>query len=233
MTRARPRALVVQHQEDAPAGHVGERLSQRGWDVVVAWAEDAAQGDPTQVDALVLLGSRESAWDDAVPFLAGELALLCEADAADVPILGVCFGAQALARALDGEVHRAARPEIGWVRVDSDVPELVEPGPWLACHRDVLVPPPGAKEIARSDAGPQAFVRGRSLGVQFHPEAGPDEIASWAQAYADELATLGTDRAALVADTARAQPAARARAHRLVDRWLAAVASDRDAPGAP
>ncbi len=232
MADARPRVRVIQHQDDAPAGHVGDRLVARGWRLELVRADREPLGDATGADALVVLGSRASAWDDTVPFLADELALLREADAAGVPILGVCFGAQSLARALGGEVRPAEEPEIGWVRVTTEESTLVEPGPWLACHRDVLTPPPGARELARTAAGAQAFVRGPHLGVQFHPEAGPAQIASWAQAYDAELAALGTDPDDLVAETARAQPAARARAERLVDRWLDWIDQQADDPQA-
>jgi hypothetical protein len=94
-------------------------------------------------------------------------------------VFGICFGAQALARALGGSVVRAAHPEIGWTSIDSDVPELIEAGPWFQWHSDRFTLPPGAVELARNAVAVQAYRVGRSLGVQFHPEVARAGIARW------------------------------------------------------
>ncbi len=89
----------------------------------------------------------------------------------DVPVLGLCFGGQALATVLGGAVRRLEKPERGWHRIDTDAPGLVGEGPWLQWHYDAFTLPSGAEELARSAACPQAFTSGRNLGTQFHPEA--------------------------------------------------------------
>jgi GMP synthase (glutamine-hydrolysing) len=90
------------------------------------------------------------AYDDAVPWITDERAFLRAAIDAEVPVFGICFGSQILAHVLGGHVRPGARPEIGWMEVDTAAPELVAPGPWLVWHFDALVPPPGAREIART-----------------------------------------------------------------------------------
>jgi len=95
-----------------------------------------------------------------------------------IPILGVCFGAQALAAALGGTVSRAPRPEIGWHYVETDA-SWISRGPWFQWHSDRFTVPDGATELARSALAPQAFRHGRSLGVQFHPEVDGDIVSDW------------------------------------------------------
>jgi len=151
------RALVLEHEPDAPAGHLGDVLAQRG----VAVEVHRPRADPAppvgEFDLVVALGSEAAAYDDAIPWVPGVVALLRGALAARVPVLGICFGAQALARALGAEVRRADRPEIGWYEIATDDPALVPAGPWLQWHYDTFAVPDGALELARSAAAPQAY----------------------------------------------------------------------------
>lgn len=176
------RALILKPDPQCDPGLVGDRLIERGYRLdihaivppersetpSVAWRPP----DPREWDVVVALGARWSAYDDQMigAWLAGQLKLLRTAHEARVPILGICFGGQALARALDGSVRRAQRPEVGWVQVDTDEPGLIGNGPWFQWHFDEFTPPTGATELARNAAGSQAFRIGRSLGIQFHPE---------------------------------------------------------------
>jgi len=129
-------------------------------------------------DAAAVLGSELTAYDDTLPWLAGELAFIERMLAASVPVLGICFGAQALARVLGARLYRLAVPEIGWARVTSHRPALAE-GPWLAWHRDAFDLPAGAALIAANDVSPQGFSYGPHAGLQFHPEATRPIAASW------------------------------------------------------
>jgi len=114
------RLLVVEHDPDAPAGVLD------GWAAAGGLAVTTARlhaGEPLPsadaCDAAVVLGSEQTAYDDAVPWLAAELAHVARLLTAGVPVLGVCFGAQVLARVLGARLYRLADPEIGWVRVTS------------------------------------------------------------------------------------------------------------------
>jgi GMP synthase-like glutamine amidotransferase len=141
-------------------------------------------------------------------------------------VLGICFGAQALAAALGGRVHRLPERELGWVTVESADPERIAAGPWLTWHEDGIELPPLAYELARNRFGVQAFCHCRHLAVQFHPEVDAGIVADWARGDAPpEL-----DRAALLRATERHLPAAAAAAARLFDGFaaragLAALAS--------
>jgi GMP synthase-like glutamine amidotransferase len=205
-----PRVLLIEHERSTPAGLVQDWLEAHDADVnAIAIAEAAVHGAPQEYDLIVSLGSDASAYDDSVPWLGGELQLMAEAVAADVPLLGICFGGQLLARALGADVFRAREAEIGWREVRSESLDLIPVGPWFQWHFDTFSPPPAARLIAHSEAGPQAFVHGRSLGLQFHPEVDVEIINNWTVVYRDELEEHGVDADELlthtraVADTAR------------------------------
>jgi GMP synthase-like glutamine amidotransferase len=179
--------------------------------------------DPTAFDLLVPLGAPWSVYDEPRigTWITAEIAWLTDAVARDVPVLGICFGAQALARALGGEVRSAQRGEIGWVTIDSDVPDLVGQGPWFQWHRDVFTVPDRARVLARTAVGPQAFRVGRSLALQFHPELTPPVLEQWLDnnGYADAVA-FGLDPDLLRSSTRASAQQARERASVLVDAYL-------------
>lgn len=231
------RALVIGHDHASLPGLVGERLVERGFalDVVtvvpaehfhtpgVAFTFPAPDG----YDLVVPLGSPWSVDDESRigSWVGGELALLRQAHTLGVPVLAICFGAQALATALGGAVERAPRPEIGWMRVETNVPDLVPAGPWFQSHFDRLEVPPGAEELARSAVGPQAFRIGRSLGVQFHPELTEEILRTWLSlGLHGQASGLGLNPDALLATTRELREEARRQAHGLVDAFLDQVA---------
>lgn len=215
---------MVQHDEVCPPGLLGDWAAARGVGVALHRAPETLP-DPAAFDFLVLLGARASAYDEAVvgSWLEPELATLRAALAAGVPVLGICFGAQALALAGGGSVGPAPRSELAWTVLDTDEPDEVLAGPWLSWHDDAFSVPPGARRLARSAAGPQAFALGSSLGVQFHPEAGPDLVERWLGFSGPALERLGLDAGRVRADTERLAAGAKGRAYRLFDRFLAGV----------
>lgn len=212
------RALVIQHDDDAPGGLVSDWLSERGavQDVYPIPA-DGRSPDPRAYDLVVSLGSEKSAYDDDVAWLGHEVELLQDAARADVPVLGICFGSQILARALGGQALRARQSEIGWVRIRSDDPALIADGPWFQWHHDTFTPPPGAQLLADSSVGPQAYTVGRSLGVQFHPEVTNEIVGEWVSLGGDQLTRHGVDGGRLLAETRERAGENRARAWRLLD----------------
>lgn len=220
------RALVIQHEEDAPGGHVGDWLAGRGIDEdVYLISADGREANPRDYDLIVSLGSECSAYDDGLSWLAGEAALLRDAFEADVPVLGICFGSQILARALGGRALPAQDTEIGWVGIRSDDPELIGEGPWFQWHHDTFTPPPGAELLAASAAAPQAYTIGRSLGVQFHPEVTIPIVAEWVALGGDDLARHGVDPDRLMDETRSRAEENRVRAWRLLDAFVERVAA--------
>jgi hypothetical protein len=97
-------------------------------------------------------------------------------------------------------------------------------GPWLQWHFDSFTLPPGARLIADSPAGPQAFTIGRSLGTQFHPEVTPAIMEAWVRVYRHELDREGVDPDRLLAETRERAGEARTAAWRLFDSYLERVA---------
>jgi GMP synthase (glutamine-hydrolysing) len=197
------RALILQHEDPTPPGHVVEWLEQHGAEVEIVRIDlEDADRDPHDLDLIVSLGSEFAAYDDSREFVPREARLLRAAIDADVPILGLCFGGQMLARVLGGKVFRGSESEIGWVRVATRDPGLVPEGPWFQWHFDVIEAPPEAEVIADNELGTQAFRSGRSLGLQFHPEVTPEIMDDWVRAYRHELDADGVDPDELLAQTA-------------------------------
>ncbi|WP_308121172.1 type 1 glutamine amidotransferase [Paractinoplanes bogorensis] len=232
--------LVVQHDHVSPLGRIAERFTDHGYDLVHHTVVPADRFDTpgvttefpdfTAFDAVLAMGAPWSTYDHALigSWVRPEMEQLRRADAAGVPVLGICFGGQLLAAAHGGSVARSPRPEIGWTDLRTDDEAVVPAGPWFEWHYDRWTLPPGAVEVARNDAASQAFVLRRNLALQFHPELTPAMLDGWlAQGAA---ATLNLDVEALVARTRHESERATRQAHALVDgfvrqRYLAATAS--------
>ncbi len=233
------RVLFLQHDHVSPPGPVAERFAQRGFEVVETivvprdrfFSPDVRFAFPEvhDHDVVVPMGAPWGAWDDdrIGTWLKPELDWLRDLQAHDVPIFGICFGAQALARALGGTVAPAPRAEIGYTWINSDDQDLVANGPWFQWHYDRFTVPPGAVEIARSPRASQAYRIGRSLAVQFHPEVTAACLEGWLEeGGVTEAEEDGVDPAELLAGTVREEPAAVQRAHAIVDAFLDQVAGE-------
>ncbi len=214
------RLAIVEQQADAPAGLLGEWAVQRGMEVVTLRAAEVGAGpwpDPAGFDAIAPLGAEQAVQASPEEWIAPQVAFLRAAHARDVPVLGLCFGGQALAAALGGEVRPAAEPEIGWVEVEPLDGGAIPAGPWFAWHYDTFTLPPGARSLARTAACPHAFVLGRSVGLQFHPEVTPDIVAGWIDDGRERLDAGGFDHAAMLAEAHASADAHRERAFALFD----------------
>lgn len=215
-----PETVLVQ------AGTLASWAADRGVEIVPGTAGQPLPA-PADVDAVAVLGSTRGAWDDDVPWLADEIAYLRAAVAADVPVLGICFGGQLLARVLGGAAHPAdGRGEHGWREVTTAAPDAVADGPWMEFHFDSFTPPPGAEVLAWSERCSQAFRDGAHLGVQFHPEITPTGFETWVARWTGtpleaRLPELGIDVDALRAETADRAEASRAASWVLFDAFAA------------
>lgn len=215
------RVIVVKHHDIDDAGLVADAFRARGAELSVHLVPaDGKLPALDGADHVVVLGAAWSVYDHAAigHWIGDELAWLRAADAAGMPVLGICFGAQALAAALGGQVEAAPRAEIGWTHVETHDPELIEAGPWLSFHGDRFLPPPGARLLARTQVCAQAFTLGRHLAVQFHPEVDAAQLGRWltdgsARAAAEQA---GQDPDTLLAQTKAQEPDAALRAERLV-----------------
>jgi len=151
------------------------------------------------VDGIVSFGGIESVLDGG---LEAEAELMRSAVAADVPVIGVCLGAQLLAHALGGKVVRRPRRLVAWV-------PLV--GEWegygLHWNEDGFEPPPGAVELLqRPDGFCEAFRVQRAVGIQFHPEVDAAALDGWYAEWGDVLEPAGVTEADARAADARHLP---------------------------
>jgi GMP synthase-like glutamine amidotransferase len=223
------RALVIQYEEPTPAGHVNQWLETRGAAQDIFRIDlEQREVDPRDYSMIVSLGSEFAAFDDSVPWMERAKRLHLEASEADVPVLGICFGGQLLARVLGGESFRGTS-EVGWLPVNSRDESLVPQGPWFQWHFDTFTLPPGAELIADSPSGPQAYTIGRNLGVQFHPEVTEEIMDAWVAAYRHELDQEGVDPDELLEETHRLAAQNRESAWRLFDGFLQRVAGLEEA----
>lgn len=227
------RAAVIANTADADTGLVGRALRSRGYAMVEYLREQHDRWPGLEgIDMVVAMGSSWSTyWDHVAEPVAAEQDLIGGAMAANIPVLGICFGAQQLSTVLGGQVTKAQSPEIGWCQVDP-VPEtahLAPPvmfeGPWMQWHYDRFSVPPGATVLAQSPVGPQAIVCGRAFGVQFHPEATESIVRTWASHDGqDELVAQGISGEGLLRDTSEQVVGAESRCDALVAWYLDNVA---------
>jgi len=229
---------MIQHDHICTPGFVGERFTERGYDLVLhqVVSEDDFQSpnvktqfpDPTDFDVIISMGAPWSVYDHEIigSWVLPELAMLRGAHVDHVPVFGICFGGQLLAAAHGGSVSRSAAPELGWVEIESDDESVVPAGEWFQWHYDRWELPEGATELARNANSSQAFILGQNLAVQFHPEMSSAILASWiATGGAEDITKLGMNVEELVRQTAERDVSNRERAHKLVDLFLDSVAA--------
>ena len=160
---------MLSHGEPGAAGLLAEWLTERG---VRFEVHDATAGPMPSLEGagfVASLGSEASANDADLAWVREEIALLREAVARTVPVLGLCFGGQALSIVLGGEVARAQTPQIGWFELSSSTGE-VSSGPWFHWHYEQLgAPPGGAAARARRRRALRRSASGRTSGCSSIP----------------------------------------------------------------
>lgn len=190
--------LVVLHQERSTPGRVGERLKARGFALDV---RRPALGDPlpdtfANHAGLLVFGGPMSANDDS-DFIRAETRLMERALAADLPTLGICLGAQILARALGGQVapHAEGICEMGYYPLQATAAGaalMPWPGHVYHWHTEGFDVPAGAELLATGTVFPnQAFRAGAAYGVQFHPEVTREMMVTWIERGAHRFSRKG------------------------------------------
>lgn len=245
MAASLPVIIAIQNAADVPLNLVGKWLAESGFDLRTIHAY-AGQPLPTSVDslqqligevplvAIISLGGSVGANDDAkAPWLIGECELLKDSVARELPVLGLCLGAQLLARSIGGEVSRAPRPEIGVHRITiTDSADSVfgtlranESLPAIQWHQDMVSAlPPSATNVATSTHCANQIFRVGNLhyGLQFHPEADPTIIKMW-EKKADEAYQRSERRLGIAEEVAREMADLEAIWKPAIKRWGAMV----------
>jgi GMP synthase-like glutamine amidotransferase len=220
------RALALL-DHDGATGWIGERARRHG--ISLVQARRSAADSPPPLAGFDLILSFGSVWSvteaDRISWIRRELELLRQATNLGVPVLGICFGGQLLARALGGGVQRAASPEIGWVSVGSIDHRIVRDGPWFTWHNDVFDVPAGARLLAANAISPQAYQAGRSLGLQFHPEVTRQMIRRWSANGREQLNAFGMNPAEVLERSDDHLRDARKAAHGLFDTFMELASS--------
>jgi GMP synthase (glutamine-hydrolysing) len=176
--------LVLRHE---PFEHLGnfERVL-RDRHISFTYSDLGDVLDLGTYDGMIVMGGPQSANDQE---MAGELHFIQQALDTKTPVLGICLGAQLIAKALGAHVYRNPEKEIGWAPVyltdagggDPVFSRLPSPGMFFHWHSETFMLPPGAVSLAYSDKCRQQAFRFHDTvyGIQFHPEITPEMIVDW------------------------------------------------------
>ncbi|WP_199027115.1 glutamine amidotransferase [Ralstonia sp. ASV6] len=225
-------ALALRHVPFEHLGIMQPLLEARGY--TVRYADMGVQSVPADemasADLLIVLGGPIGAYDDKTyPFVRGEAEAIARRLAARRPLLGICLGAQLMARALGAAVKPMGVKEIGFAPVtltadglNSPLAPLADGTPVLHWHGDRYDLPPGARRLASTvTCAEQAFAIGdHALGLQFHLEANLDELEAWLIGHAAELGAAGIDPSALRAQAPVVAERLSQRAREVFTTWL-------------
>lgn len=192
-------AYVIRHLAFENLGNFQDVLISQGFTIKYfeAGIDNLEAIDSLQPDLLVVLGGPIAAYEEEMyPFLKTEIAILKARIASDLPTLGICLGAQLIAKALGANVYQGNHKELGWgpleltnagrknffQHLESSKTEVLH---W---HSDTFDLPKGAVLQASTHFYPnQAFTYGNILAIQFHPEFIGNQIEKWLIGHALEI----------------------------------------------
>jgi len=233
---AAPTARAIRHLHFEDLGSLELSLREAGYQIRYA---DAGLVDLASLDALtpelvVVLGGPIGAYEDELyPMLKDEVRLLETRLSAQRPTLGICLGAQLMARALGARVYPSGSKEIGWAPVTLSPAGRESPFRHLGedqtavlhWHGDTFDLPEGANLLASTAlCRNQAFSWGKNaLAFQFHPEAIGARFEQWLIGHACEIAAAKLSVPELRADTKRYAPRLMTQARKCFDEWLASL----------
>jgi GMP synthase (glutamine-hydrolysing) len=236
-------AIALRHVAHEDLGLLTQVLHDAGFDSSYRETPRDELADPAieAADLLIVLGGPFGAYEtDTYPFLAREIGILERRLAQGRPTLGICLGAQLMAKALGARVFPGPVKEVGWSRVDltaegrkSALAPLGEAGAVvLHWHGDTFDLPAGATRLAANENYQnQAFAHGdAALALQFHLEADAAALEAWYVGNAGDLAAADKSAAALRSETSKISDQVRARGTKIFSAWLQQIGkSDRAA----
>jgi len=223
---------VLRHVSFEDLGAFAPVLERRSatLDICDIGLDDPGAVDPLGPDLLIVLGGPISVYEEErYPFLVEETSLLARRIEANRPTLGICLGAQLIAKAAGAKVYPSGLSEIGFAPITltdagrgSCLAPFAQEPTTLHWHADTFHLPDGATLLASTEACTnQAFMLGPNIiGVQFHPEAGGPGFERWLVGHTVELGAAGIDVRKLRKDAARLEPELVRKAERVVTAWL-------------
>lgn len=235
--RAAParRADIVMHVAFEHAGVLGDVLRARGYELrlLQAGIDDLATVVQDPPALLVILGGPIGVYEnDVYPWLDAEVETIRQRLRDGLPMIGICLGAQLIARAAGARVYAGTR-EIGWAPVRPSEAGMASPlaelgrADWqvLHWHGDTFDLPEGATLLASTDAVKhQAYAIGAQvLALQFHPEVRAGDIETWLIGHTVELGKAGIDPREIRRRTAEIGESVAAAGSRMFARWLDAA----------
>lgn len=233
------RVIFIEHDHVSDGGPIWAQFERRGFEIsrfIIVNEENANTPNVTvewpnllDFDVVVVMGAPYAAYDDERigNWLLPEIEKLRQVHNAGIPILGICFGGQVMSRVLGGTVSRSPYAELGWFEIESNDESLIPRGPWFQYHWDRFTFPPGATAIASNDLCAQAYVFGRTLGLQFHPEINLDVLELWLvmEGGCAEVESEGVVVEELRAQTKQLEKESNQRGFDLVDQFLDRIAT--------
>lgn len=233
-TAARPQALVLQHADHITLGNFEPVLREYGYDirVVDATKDDVLALDPNAAGIVIVLGGEMGVYEaEEHPHLVDEMRFIRARIDAQLPLFGVCLGAQLMAGSLGGRNYKGERPDLGYQDI-----QLTEAGyaspmrhvtgvGMLEWHGDHFTLPDEATLLGTSVAYPnEAFAIGDfALAVQFHPEVTAPMHEEWTLNSSDQFAKEGIDAEEWRALGREHNPAMQVASRAMLSEWLDGV----------
>ena len=224
--------MILSHISFEDPGTLGDLLIEQGFHLrtLEPALPSVRLHSPGEPDLVVVLGGPIGVYEeDRYPHIPEEISFIGERLSLRKPIVGICLGAQLMARALGARVFPSGIREIGWKPLELTADGRKTPlsllgtgNPMLHWHGDTFDIPEGLTNLARTDAVPnQAFMVGHyGLALQFHPEIRTDDFERWLLGHAFELATRKIDPSLLRRQTQIYGPELESRAGAFFSRWL-------------
>ena len=222
------KAIIIEHLPFENAGAFGESLEEAGIGRKTLCAATQPLDAARNADLVIIMGGPISVNDQRrFPFLAAELALLEHRIKHGKPTLGVCLGAQLIAKVLGANVYPMRQQEIGWSSLElttagTHTPLAQLTAPVLHWHGEMFDIPNGTANLASTrGCAHQAFaVENSTLALQFHAEVRPSTLEQWLLGHIGELDQVGIDIPLLREDTARWAAQSVAGGQRMIRQWL-------------
>ncbi len=226
-------ALAIRHVPFEDLGSFTPVLRERGFAVGYrdAGLDDLGARDLVDADLLIVLGGPIGVYETReYPFLKGEISVVERRLKLGRPVLGLCLGAQIMAKALGARVYKGKRKELGWSPLAlteagrrSPLAELGGRTSVLHWHGDTFDLPHGAERLASTRPYPnQAFAWGnQTLALQCHIETTVRGLQRWFIGHTLEIATTrGVNVETLRRETRRLGPRLEERGPRVLKAWL-------------